>query len=99
MVHRDVDPLTGAARDALFMADADITRLGLTTGQHVVVRSRHGEMRAHVYEAPIRAGNVQVFFPEGNVLVPTGRRDGPSGIPDYTTTVEVLPLTEVSFGR
>ena len=99
MVHRDVDPLTGAARDALLMAEADIARLGLSAGERVVVKSRHGEMRAHVYKAPIRAGNVQVFFPEGNVLVPTGRRDAPSGIPDFTTTVEVFPLTEVSFGR
>jgi molybdopterin-dependent oxidoreductase alpha subunit len=99
MVHRDVDPITGAARDALFMAEADVEKMGLARGERVLVRSRCGEMRAHVYVAPIRAGNVQVFFPEGNVLLPTGRRDGPSDTPDYTTTIEVIPVTEVSIGR
>ncbi|MGH9026115.1 MAG: FdhF/YdeP family oxidoreductase [Acidimicrobiia bacterium] len=99
MVHRDIDPLTGAARDALFMAETDAEQRGLEGGARVLVRSRHGEMHAHVYVAPIRAGNVQVFYPEGNVLVPTGKRDQASGVPDYNTTVEVLPLTEVSIGR
>jgi molybdopterin-dependent oxidoreductase alpha subunit len=99
MVHRDVDPLTGAARDALFMAESDAEQRGLGPGARVLVRSRHGEMHAHVHVAPIRPGNVQVFFPEGNVLVPSGRRDEPSGVPDYNTTVEVLPLTEVAIGR
>jgi predicted molibdopterin-dependent oxidoreductase YjgC len=99
MVHRDVDPLTGAARDALLMAESDAEQRGLAPGTRVLVRSRHGEMHAHVYVAPIRPGNVQVFFPEGNVLVPTGRRDEPSGVPDYNTTVEVLPLTEVAIDR
>jgi hypothetical protein len=39
--------------------------------------------------APLRAGNVQVYFPEGNVLLALGRR-GASGVPDYTTDVEIL---------
>jgi hypothetical protein len=34
-------------------------------------------------------GNVQVMFPEGNVLLPMGRRDAPSGVPDYTTLVTI----------
>jgi hypothetical protein len=31
-----------------------------------------------------------VFYPEGNVLLPGERRDR-SGVPDYNTTVEVVP--------
>jgi hypothetical protein len=31
-----------------------------------------------------------MFYPEGNVLLPGGRRDR-SGVPDYNTTVELLP--------
>ncbi len=90
IVHQAVDPLTGAARDALFLAAEDAQRLGLVAGSPVTVRSDHGELAARVHVAPIRPGNVQVFFPEGNVLLAPGRRDPDSGVPDYTTLVEVV---------
>jgi predicted molibdopterin-dependent oxidoreductase YjgC len=91
IVHQDVDPLTGATRDAVFVAASDAERLGVVEGTRVTVRSDHGGLVARVHVAPIRPGNVQVFFPEGNVLLPPGRRDE-SGVPDYTTLVElVLP--------
>jgi anaerobic selenocysteine-containing dehydrogenase len=93
MVHEQKDPLTGAMRDALFMAASDIDALGLRDGDRVVIRSDHGEMRARLHESPLRPGNVQVFFPEGNVLLRSGRRDAASGVPDYNAvvTVEAAP--------
>ncbi len=91
MVFAEKDPLTGAPRDGVLMNEADAGRLGLTTGSRVRVRSEHGEMVARAHVAPIRAGNLQVFFPEGNVLLPSGIRDPESGVPDYTTRVDVLP--------
>ena len=57
----------------------------------MTVRSDHGELAARVLVAPLAPGNVQVQFPEGNVLLPLGRRDAESGIPDYTTLVEITP--------
>ncbi len=60
-------------------------------GAAVLVRSEHGELHARVHLAPIRPGNVQVFFPEGNVLLPRGRLDPESGVPDYNAVVEILP--------
>jgi molybdopterin-dependent oxidoreductase alpha subunit len=90
MVHGEIDPLTGAARDSVLISDVDADRLGLADGAPVVVRSSHGELRGLVHRAPLRPGNVQVFYPEGNVLLPGGRRDR-SGVPDYNTTVEVVP--------
>jgi molybdopterin-dependent oxidoreductase alpha subunit len=89
MVHEERDPLTGASRDALFMAPVDIDALGLRDGDRVVVRSDHGEMRARLHESPLHPGNVQVFFPEGNVLLRAGRRDPASGVPDYNAIVTV----------
>jgi molybdopterin-dependent oxidoreductase alpha subunit len=90
MVHAEIDPLTGAARDSVLISDVDADRLGLAEGARVVVRSDHGELRALVHRAPLRPGNVQVFYPEGNVLLPGGHRDR-SGVPDYNTTVELVP--------
>ena len=79
-------------RDAVFLASADAERLGLGAEDPVVVRSDHGELRGRVHLAPIAVGNVQVAFPEGNVLLPMGRREPLSKVPDYTTTVELIPL-------
>ena len=72
MVYAEVDPLTGAARDALFLGAKDAEALGVKEGAAVLVRSEHGELHARVHLAPIRPGNVQVFFPEGNVLAAAG---------------------------
>ncbi|HKA93526.1 MAG TPA: FdhF/YdeP family oxidoreductase, partial [Acidimicrobiia bacterium] len=63
MVHREIDPLTGAARDSIFVSDADADRLGLAEGARVLVRSSHGELCARVHRAALRPGNVQVFYP------------------------------------
>lgn len=93
MVHAERDPLTGAMRDALFMAPSDIAALGMRDGDRVVVRSHHGEMAARLHASELRAGNVQVFFPEGNVLLRAGRRDPASGVPDYNAIVTVEAAT------
>jgi predicted molibdopterin-dependent oxidoreductase YjgC len=92
MVWNDIDPLTGAARDALFVSEADAGALGVRDGDTVSVRSAHGELRARVHIASIRPGNVQAFFPEANPLLPPNRRDPISGVPDYNAVVEVVPV-------
>jgi predicted molibdopterin-dependent oxidoreductase YjgC len=92
MVWNDVDPLTGASRDALFLAADDAATLGVRDGAPVLVRSAHGEIRARVHVAPIRPGNVQAFFPEANPLLAPARRDPVSGVPDYNAVVEVVPV-------
>ncbi len=89
MVFAATDPLTGAPRDGVLMDAGDAHRLGLFDGARVQIRSAHGEMAARVHVAAIRAGNVQVFFPEGNPLLPGGVRDPDSGVPDYTTRVTI----------
>jgi molybdopterin-dependent oxidoreductase alpha subunit len=92
MVWQEKDPLTGARRDALFMAEADARAARLRDGQQVLVRSETGEVEARIRVAPIRPGNVQMFFPESNPLIPAGRRDPVALVPDYNATVEVVPL-------
>src|SRR5438094_2742456 len=42
MVWRDRDPLTGAARDAVFLSAADAAAIGVSEGQAVVVRGESG---------------------------------------------------------
>ncbi len=90
MVWKRKDPLTGAERDALFMAADDAARLGLADGAAVTVRSACGEVPARIKVSPIRPGNVQMFFPEANPLLESGRRDPIALVPDYNAVVEVL---------
>ena len=90
MVWKETDPLTGAKRDALFVAPDDAAALGVREGEAVLVRSQHGEMRARIHLAPIRPGNVQAFFPEANPLLAPARRDPISEVPDYNAIVEVV---------
>jgi len=92
MVWAEKDPLTGAGRDALFVADADAAALGVAEGDPVLVRSAHGELRARVHIAAMRPGNVQAFFPEANPLLSPTTREPLSGVPDYNAIVEVVPV-------
>ena len=71
MVHEQKDPLTGALRDALL--HGPVRRRDARSARRrprCVVRSDHGELPARLHASPLRPGNVQVFFPEGNVLLP-----------------------------
>jgi anaerobic selenocysteine-containing dehydrogenase len=92
MVMGDTDPLTGAGRDALFIAPQDAARLGLRRGDLVMVRPETGEVRARVLPAPMRPGNLQMFFPECNALIRGGVRDPESGVPDYNAVVQLEPV-------
>jgi len=90
MVWRDRDPLTGATRDALFLSADDAAALGVSEGEELVIRAESGAtIRARAHVAPIRDGNVQMFWPEANVLIAAGRRDPVSGVPDYNAVVEI----------
>ena len=89
MVHRETDPLTGARRNDVFMNETDVKRLGLADGDGVILTSGAGDLRGRCRIAPIAPGNVQVHWPEGNVLIERGVSDPECGIPDYNALVEV----------
>jgi molybdopterin-dependent oxidoreductase alpha subunit len=83
LVYADVDPLTGAARNAVFMNPDDAGALHLRSGDAVDVVSDHGRLAGRVFLAAIAPGNLQVHWPEGNVLIPRGVVDRLGGVPDY----------------
>jgi predicted molibdopterin-dependent oxidoreductase YjgC len=89
MVQEDRDPLTGARRIDVLMSQADGDALGLRDGDAIVLRSGVGELAGRYKRAAIKPRNVQVHWPEGNVLLRRGATDPVCGIPDYHTTVRV----------
>ena len=91
MVQERKDALTGAAREAVLISATDAAANGLADGAPVVVRSDHGELHGTVLLAPVKPGNVQVHWPEGNALLDRTRRSPQAGVPDYNTWVSVTP--------
>ncbi len=94
MVHAEVDPLTGAGRDAVYIDEADAAALGAVAGTRVRLTSATGtyDGRCKIVRLPTRS--LQVHWPEGNVLIASGpgQREPASKVPDYNAivTVEVL---------
>jgi predicted molibdopterin-dependent oxidoreductase YjgC len=91
MVHAEVDPLTGAGRDAVLMDPDDAEALGVGAGDRVVLRSPTGAYEGTVTLARLPARTLQVHWPEGNVLVGGGpdHREPLSQVPDYNAVVTV----------
>ena len=94
MVQRDRDPLTGARREDVLINAEDAKGLGLSEGDAIRLRNDVGQLVGRVKIAPIRSRNLQVHWPEGNVLVRRGVSDPHCGIPDYNAVVEVVPERE-----
>ncbi len=91
LIYADVDPLTGAARDAVLMHPDDAAAMHLANGDAVVLISESGRFEGRVTLAALARGNRQVHWPEGNVLVPRGVIALVGGVPDYNATVRVEP--------
>ncbi|NJM08085.1 FdhF/YdeP family oxidoreductase [Candidatus Gracilibacteria bacterium] len=89
IVHEQRDMLTGAERDAIFMAASDATALGLMAGTPLTLVNEHGRYAGRVFIAPLRPGNLQVHWPEANHLLDRRRRSPQAQIPDYTALVRV----------
>jgi len=93
MIQRELDPLTGAKRDAIFINPGDLNRLGLQDGALVQLRSAEGTYRGRLKAVPIIAGNLEVHWPEGNTLLSASAIDPDSMEPDYNAVVTLEPLS------
>ena len=93
IVQSEIDSLTGASRDHVFMSAVDMERLGLAPDSPVLVRNEHGSFRGRAFEANVTPGNVQMHWPEANVLIAAGRVDPGGRVPDYNAVVSVEPAS------
>jgi molybdopterin-dependent oxidoreductase alpha subunit len=92
MVQETTDALTGtAARDAVFMNATDANTLGVGPGDMVVLRNDCGTLQGRVFLAPIQPRNVQVYWPEGNVLIDRRARSPLSRVPHFNAFVTIEP--------
>jgi anaerobic selenocysteine-containing dehydrogenase len=92
MVHESRDALNDAVRDAVLISAEDAAELGISDRDPIRLRSDDGEFLGRAFLAPVRPGNLQVHWPEGETLLNRGRRSPQAGIPDYNAEVQVLPV-------
>ncbi|MEH2079439.1 MAG: FdhF/YdeP family oxidoreductase [Nostoc sp.] len=88
MVQERKDAITGAMREAVLMNATDAAQLGLKDRDRVILKNDLGELCCQVYIAPIQSGNLQVHWPEGNVLLDKSKRSL-EGVPDYNAIVRL----------
>ena len=89
LVYAEVDPINGAGRDAVLMNPEDAASLRLMNGDRVALVSGIGRYEGQVFLAPIARGNLQIHWPEGNVIIRRGVVDKAGGVPDYNARVIV----------
>lgn len=92
LIYAEVDPLNGASRDSVLMNPDDASALRLKANDRVALVNALGRFEARVHLAPIARGNLQIHWPEGNVIIPRGEVDAMGGVPDYNATVRVEKL-------
>ena len=88
IVQERKDAITGAIREAVLISPLDAQKLGMKDGDAVVVKNDLGELKGQVHFAPITPGNLQVHWPEGNVLLNKSKRSS-EGVPDYNALVKL----------
>jgi molybdopterin-dependent oxidoreductase alpha subunit len=94
MIFNEIDPLTGATRDAVYIDSRDAAVLKVVQGDRVLVRSDVGSMNARVKIVALPSRSVQVHWPEGNVLIDADINEDSSRIPDYNAVVTIEKINK-----
>ncbi|WP_209971431.1 FdhF/YdeP family oxidoreductase [Paenibacillus eucommiae] len=89
MIYSETDPFNEADRYDALLNEADARALALSEGEAIVIYNSYGSFHARVKLAPLKEGNIEVHWPEGNVLIPKGVYEKYAGIPEYNTSVIV----------
>ncbi|MEO8352002.1 MAG: molybdopterin-dependent oxidoreductase, partial [Chthoniobacteraceae bacterium] len=93
LIYADIDPITGAARDAVFMSAEDAAKHHLKQEDPVTLVNELGRYEGRVFLAAIAPGNLQIMWPEGNIIIRRGVVDAAGGVPDYNAWVRIEKAT------
>jgi molybdopterin-dependent oxidoreductase alpha subunit len=93
LVYAEVDPLNGAPRDAVLISPEDASSLQVIHGDRIALVNGIGRYEGRAFFAPVARGNLEIHWPEGNVIIRRGVVDPQAKVPDYNTrvTVEKFP--------
>lgn len=93
MIFNEVDPLTGATRDAVYIDHRDAAALGVSEGDALRLTSSVGSMLSTAKLVNLPSRSLQVHWPEGNVLIEAGLNQDASRIPDYNAIVTIEKIS------
>ncbi|SDH87099.1 oxidoreductase alpha (molybdopterin) subunit [Alteribacillus persepolensis] len=89
MIYSEKDPFNAAQRYDIFISEQDADTLGIQEGESIVAYNQFGTYQGTAKFEDISAGNIAVYWPEGNILLPKGVYEDHAQIPEYNTAVIV----------
>lgn len=89
MIYGEKDSFNGAERYDVLLHPEDAEALSVREGEAIVVYNGGGVFHGRAKLAPVARGNLELFWPEGNVLFAPGRYEPFAGIPEYNAAVAV----------
>lgn len=89
MIYSETDPFNNADRYDVLISKEDAEKLNIIEGEAIVVYNRYGMLQGRAKLENMKPGNIEVHWPEGNVLIPKGVYEKYAGIPSYNTSVIV----------
>ena len=96
VVYEEEDVYRGTRRrDVVLMAAPDAARLGIAEGDRVVIETGAGQLEVTAVIGAIRPGNLAMYYPEANALVPR-RLDPRSHTPAFKSVAARLRRAAVA---
>ncbi len=89
MIYDEKDAFNHADRYDVLMNEEDAKELNIAEGEAIVVYNKFGHFHGRAKYAETQRGNLLVFWPEGNVLIPKGVYEKYAGIPEYNAAAIV----------
>ncbi|SFT20504.1 FdhF/YdeP family oxidoreductase [Paenibacillus sp. BC26] len=87
MIYSNKDPFNAADRYDVLVSKNDAAKHGITEGEAVVLYNSCGSFHGRAKFADIAAGNLELYWPECNPLLPKKVYEPFAGIPEYNTAV------------
>ncbi|MBU4618418.1 FdhF/YdeP family oxidoreductase [Bacillus sp. GG161] len=98
MIYSEKDAFNGGKRHSILMNEEDAKELYVQEGDPVVLFNQYGSYQGVAQFGELKRGNIAVYWPEGNVLIPKGVYESYSQIPEYNTTA-ILEKAETFHAR
>lgn len=89
MIYGEKDSFNAAERNDVLIDKEDGRMLNIQDGEAIIVYNHVGMLHGQAKFANIRKGNIELYWPEANVLFPKGVYEQHAGIPEYNATVIV----------
>ncbi len=98
MIYGEKDPFNDADRYDVLMNKDDAEKHNIQDSDAIVVYNKFGTFTGRAKIVPIRSGNIEVHWPEGNALIEDGVYEEFAGIPEFHTAV-IVEKAETYFSQ